>query len=423
MTTTIIDSLKEFLTPRILESVKNYAGTEADKTSLIEALYPLVAGQLTEKSVFERLASLDFGKFGFNFDNDDEAEAYSAKNLKLDHEEHDVLMSKLLGENTEPSAVKAVYDKLSEKFTLPVATVAALVAATLPFAFTYLKSRAGDKPVYEYLESEKEGFLSGVPTWLAGVLPAGVLGAAALNANANTTPTNPISTTGTTTTSTTAGGAGVTATTTNTTTTTSTTTHKEEGGGFLKSLLPIIGLIILGGLAWLMLKSCQKQPTPVAAPVAEVVKADGVALAPASVDVKLNAAGDALATCTAKVGTMTFGEKIRAGIAKTFGAESCELVESKDTAVEMPAEQYLPQVLGFMKGVPDASLNATDKKITLGSSDPAALEKLVSDVKTALPSDFEVTTAGDTTAAAALAPATLALALNDKGDALSLIHI
>lgn len=207
------------------------------------------------------------------------------------------------------------------------------------------------------------------------------------------------------------------------------TTHQnneQKEGGFLKGLLPIIGLIILGGLAWLMLKSCQKQPTPVATPVAEVAKPDAVALSPASVGIKLNGAGDALASCTADVGTLTFGEKVRAGIAKTFGADSCQLNEVKDTDVQMPAEQYLPQILGFMKGVPDASLKATGKTITLGSSDPVALEKLIGDVKTALPSDFEVVadegSAPSTSTAPSpttLAPATLSLALNDKGDVIA----
>lgn len=55
--------------------------------------------------------------------------------------------------------------------------------------------------------------------------------------------------------------------------------EEEKKGGFLKSILPIIGLIILGGLAWLLLRGCQDKPAPVAAPAQN---ADETAAAPAS---------------------------------------------------------------------------------------------------------------------------------------------
>ena len=92
---------------------------------------------------------------------------------------------------------------------------------------------------------------------LAGLLGVGAAGAHALNANAATgaaaTPTAAHANTA---------GHRISDTTSNA----PLQREEKEGGGFLKALLPIIGLIILAALAWALLKGCQKDPAPVASP-------------------------------------------------------------------------------------------------------------------------------------------------------------
>lgn len=438
--TAILKSLQEVVTPAVLNLTKAEEGNDTDKSSVLDTLYALVATKLTDTTACERVLAL--------------SEEEQESGIML----FDTLFADEIAGATEPTFVHTLYNSLADKFTLPTTTISALVLGSLPLIFKHLKAAAGTKSIPAYLSEEREGLLSAIPAWLVGLLPAGLLGASALgatalgatgasattatptatpnvDASATLPPVNPLS----------EPAPAVPSYAPEPTSITTTTTKKEDEG-FLKGLLPIIGLLIFAGLAWLMLKSCQKQPTPVATPSAEVVKADGASLAPATLDLTLDNKGEALADCRASVGTSLFGEKLRASIAKVFGADTCDVSESKDTDVQMPAEQYLPQLLGFMKGVPDANLAILDKTITLNSSDPKALEKLVADVTTALPNDFTVvggehkhsdsddkadtdttqdtdavadtdkdaTASADTTSA--LGVASLGLALNDKGN-------
>lgn len=353
----ILQSLREFVSPQVLDSVKSHEGSDTAKTGLLESLYALLASQLADKSAYDRVSGLSASE--------------------LDHS--DTFLAKLLGENATPSVLSPFYTTLSEKFSLPLATVTAIASKALPLAFNHIKTKAGATSVPDYLSGEREGLLSSLPSWLIAALPAGLLGATTVS-----TPVNPINTTQTTT-----QAAPVV-----TPTETVGVLHKQEkeGGSFMKGLLPIIGLIILGALAWLMLKSCQKDPTPVAAPVATetVQTAPAVALAPASLNLALDETGNALYACDGDVGNQGLGEQIRSSIAGVFGADVCQFEVVKNTESTLEANQYLPQILGFMKGVPNATASIVGKKILLNASDAAALEKLVADVKGALPTDFIV---------------------------------
>lgn len=432
--TAILKSLQEVVTPAMLSLTKAEEGNDTDKSGVLDALYALVGTKLTDTTACERVLAL--------------SEEEQESGIML----FDTLFADEIAGATEPTFVHTLYNNLADKFTLPTTTISALVLGSLPLIFKHLKTTAGTKTIPAYLSEEREGLLSAIPAWLVGLLPAGLLGATALGATAlGATGAGASATTPTTATPSVDASAtlppinplsepapAVPSYTPEPTSITTTATKKEDEG-FLKGLLPIIGLLILAGIAWLMLKSCQKSPTPIATPSAEVVKGDSISLAPATLDLTLDNKGEALADCRASVGTSLFGEKLRASIAKVFGADTCDVSENKDVDVKMPAEQYLPQLLGFMKGVPDANLAISDKTITLNSSDPKALEKLVADVTTALPDDFTVVGgASDKTsdsnseadtdtnqdtdatstanATSAFGVASLGLALNDKGD-------
>lgn len=365
---TIIDALQEYVTPAVLEATPDLVGDVTAKKSALGALYTLLATRLTDVATVKRLGAL----------------------TAAEHQDGDALLGALFQNDGTPVATKVgIYDAIANNLNLPIDTVSGLSAIGLPAAYDYIKSTAGVLPVEEYLSSEREGLLSNLPSWLVALLPAGLFGlssaaAAPVNPLVDNTPAPVVAPTVT---STPAPAAAPVAATT--------TVRKEEekGGGFLKGLLPIIGLIIVAGLAWALLKACQKEPTPVAAPVQGADTAEtatAAALAPAGLALALNGAGDALFSCDGTVGSDGLGEQIRTGIASVFGAEGCKFNTSSTTAAEMPAAQYLPQILGFMRGVPDASLNVNGTNILLNSSDATALQSLVDNVKGALPADFTV---------------------------------
>ncbi|MDO4427087.1 MAG: OmpA family protein [Moraxella sp.] len=366
---TIIDALQEYVTPAVLEATPDLVGDVTAKKGALGALYTLLATRLTDVATVKRLGAL----------------------TATEHQDGDALLGALFQNDGTPVATKVgIYDAIANNLNLPIDTVSGLSAIGLPAAYDYIKSLAGVVPVEEYLSSEREGLLSGLPNWLVALLPAGLFGlssaaAAPVNPLVDTTPA-PAPVVAPTATSSTPVAAPVAATTT-------VRKEEEKGGGFLKSLLPIIGLIILAALAWALLKACQKDPTPVAAPVQGATTAEtatAAALAPAGLALALNGAGDALFSCEGTVGSDGLGEQIRTGIASVFGADSCKFDTSSATAAEMPAAQYLPQILGFMRGVPDASLSVNGTNILLNSSDATALQSLVDNVKGALPADFTV---------------------------------
>lgn len=172
----------------------------------------------------------------------------------------------------------------------------------------------------------------------------------------------------------------------------------KQGGGFLKSLLPIIGLIILAGLAWLLLRSCQDKPAPVAKPAdtsattkeapASVTPVDAK---PATFSFATNDKGDAIYSCQGQAGAEGVFASIRTALSGIFGtADKCELNVSKEHADTLPVAEHLPAIFGLMKGVPNASFNVTDKTIRLNSTDPDALQKLIDGVKGVVGGDYVV---------------------------------
>ncbi len=349
----IIETLHRLVTPQVLELVKNEAGSDDNKKDVLGALYAFLATRLTDSSAVSYANNL----VGVDADNG---------------------LSLLTALNQDAPASQGFLTALKEaaltKLGVPAQTVDALATTGLPLAYRELKSLAGVQPLDSYLAPEREGFLSSLPAWATALLPVSLFGTLTSSA-----PINPLVEQDTVVTQ--KAEPVVTG-----------TLHKEKKpeGSFMKGLLPIIGAIILAGLAWMLLKACQKEPTPVAAPTAPTAEQVAAAnAAPATLSLALNETGDALYACNGEVGNVGLGEQIKAAIAGVFGADNCAFSTS-NVANEMPAAQYLPQILGFMKGVPNATLSVADKTIRLNSSDAAALQKLVADVKGALPAEFTV---------------------------------
>ena len=170
----------------------------------------------------------------------------------------------------------------------------------------------------------------------------------------------------------------------------------KQGGGFLKSLLPIIGLVILGALLFLMLRSCQTTKQPVAAPVAKPVEstapvAAAANLKPATLSIATDDKGNALYSCRSQAGSEGVFASIRTALAGVFGtAEKCDFETTKGFAEDLPVLDHLPKLAALLKGVPHASISIDGKTVRFNGTDEAVVSKLVNDAKGILPSDFVV---------------------------------
>ena len=159
--------------------------------------------------------------------------------------------------------------------------------------------------------------------------------------------------------------------------------------------MPIIGLLIFAGLAWLLLRSCQDKPAPVAAPVATQnqaadATAANAALAPATLSLAVDETGQAIYSCRSQVGNEELAGNIRAAVAQVFGTENCTPETSAAHATTMPAAEHLPAILGLMKGVPNSSVTITDRAVRFNAATPEAVASLVEGAKGILPADFTV---------------------------------
>ena len=170
----------------------------------------------------------------------------------------------------------------------------------------------------------------------------------------------------------------------------------KQGGGFLKSLLPIIGLVILGALLFLMLRSCQTTKQPVAAPVAKPVESTApmtaaANLKPATLSIATDDKGNALYSCRSQAGSEGVFASIRTALAGVFGtAEKCDFEATKGFAEDLPVLDHLPKLAALLKGVPHASISIDGKTVRFNGTDEAVVSKLVNDAKGILPSDFVV---------------------------------
>ena len=132
----------------------------------------------------------------------------------------------------------------------------------------------------------------------------------------------------------------------------------------MKALLPIIGLIILGALAWALLRGCQENPEPVATPAAATQQAaatDGSAsvigdVEPASLSIATGE-NSQLYACRMSVGDETLQTNVMNALTGAFGDEAnkCRADVDDNFAVDMPASaDQLAMILPIVKNVPNA---------------------------------------------------------------------
>lgn len=377
----LINNLNERITPHVLTSIKNQDGDNADKSNLLTAFYAIFAGRLSNEDVYQRANALP--------DNE------------LEHGHH-LLNVAFSDVSTGEDQIASLSNQLADEYHVSPVTARTAIATAAPLALARIKEQAGALSVPSFIRTQLAKEENRLPTWAHALLPAGLFVTAATTAaepvttasavvkepvkpSVVTEPVHPA------------------AATTPVKTPTAHHYENKEKSPFLKTILPIIGLIIFAGLAWLLLRACQDKPTPVAAPVAtdtapvvadNAVQADptqtGVAQAPATLSLSIDETGQALYSHRAQVGSEELAGHIRAAIAQVFGAQDLTIQNTNVHTATMPAAEHLPAILGLMKGVPNSSVVIHDHTVRFNATTPEDVAKLVEGAKNILPADFTV---------------------------------
>lgn len=377
----LINNLNERITPHVLTSIKNQDGDNVDKSNLLTAFYAIFAGRLSNEDVYQRANALP--------DNE------------LEHGHH-LLNVAFSDVSTGEDQIASLSNQLADEYHVSPVTARTAIATAAPLALARIKEQAGALSVPSFIRTQLAKEENRLPTWAHALLPAGLFATAATTAaepvttasavvkepvkpSVVTEPVHPA------------------AATTPVKTPTAHHYENKEKSPFLKTILPIIGLIIFAGLAWLLLRACQDKPTPVAAPVAtdtapvvadNAVQADptqtGVAQAPATLSLSVDETGQALYSHRAQVGSEELAGHIRAAIAQVFGAQDLTIQNTNVHTATMPAAEHLPAILGLMKGVPNSSVVIHDHTVRFNATTPEDVAKLVEGAKNILPADFTV---------------------------------
>lgn len=210
----IIEHLTRTVTPVLLNNAN-----DENRSSLLEKLYAIMVARLADGNVSNSFANATIA------DNDNS------------------FFDRVLPDATHRTSL---VQQLSQHHNVPEQETGSLVSRAAPLVLRELRSLAGTTPLNTFLSNNIASVASVIPAWAYAFIPAGILTMLNLSpVHAATTPTVQ--------------------------TTTRTEEHlvatpKRDEGGLMKMLLPIIGLLILGALAWALLKSCNKTE-PVAMPV------------------------------------------------------------------------------------------------------------------------------------------------------------
>ncbi|MGP5359736.1 OmpA family protein [Psychrobacter celer] len=329
----IISHLTRTVSPAVLGDDRSPA-----KESLLEQFYAIFAARLADHDTYGRFANENIARDDQGF--------------------YDRVW-------TEGAHRDQISRELADKHNVDATAARGLIAMAAPLAFHEIKSLAGTTPVPQFLNDNLASYQHHIPAWASTVLPAGMLAAtpAAGTRISDTTSTAPLQHT------------------------------EEEKGSFMKALLPIIGLIILGALAWALLRGCQENPEPVATPVASEQQAAGdeqVAVAadvePASLRIATGENNE-LYACRMNAGDETLQSKVMNALTAAFGDEAnkCRADVDDNFATDMPAAAQLASILPIVKNVPNASMVIKGDTITVNAPDEAALQQLVTDLQAAAP--------------------------------------
>lgn len=358
----IIGHLARTVTPAVLGDNRN-----PQNEGLLKQFYALFAAKLADNDTYTRLGTQEVNRDDLG------------------------LFDRLWSDEAQKSNIA---QQLATHNNVDVSSVKGLLASAAPLAFNEIKSLAGGTPVPQFLRDNLSSFRDHIPSWATALLPAGILGAGAAGAHAvhNNVTANTTSTAA----HTHEAGHRI----SDTTSTAPLQREEKESGGFMKALLPIIGLIILGALAWALLKGCQDNPAPVATPEQTVQQTTQTTtttqtdLSPAVLTLATGEGNDLFA-CRISAGNDELGNSVINAVKDVFGgnADKCRADIDDNFATDMPASAHLAAILPLIKNTPNANVIIEGNDVRIDAPDQAQLDKLVADIKAAAP-ELNVIAAG-----------------------------
>ena len=328
----IISHLTRTVSPAVLGDDNSPA-----KKNLLEQFYAIFAARLADKETYGRFANENIASNDQSF--------------------YDRVW-------TEGAHRDSISRELANAHNVDGTASRGLIAMAAPLAYHEIKGLAGTTPVPQFLNDNASSYTHYIPSWASAVVPASMIAGVPVGERiSDTTSTAPLQ------------------------------REEEKDGSFMKALLPIIGLIILGALAWALLRGCEENPAPVGKPVTEQqVATDGQAVAadiePASLRIATSETGNTLYACRMNVGNDTLQTAVMKALSDTFGddANKCRADVDDSFSIDMPAAAQLGSILAIVKDVPNASMLVRGDKIVVNAPDAAMLQKLVSDLQAAAPS-------------------------------------
>lgn len=264
-----------------------------------------------------------------------------------------------------------------------------------PKAYQQIKALAGSLPVFVYLQNQTQQIRPYLPVWADAVIPSYLLGmspiaektttlTAAVEPDLYDLPSSPN----------TSSYQIDTEPTFDVAYQESLHSHpKQQKNSFVKAILPILGLVLLGAGAWALLNHLQTDPEPIAQPdtSSEPVTAPvTTTLLPASFTVTIGESGE-LYACRGNVANANIQDKLLGAVENTFFASSnrCLFDVSAAYDTQLPALERMPSILAMIKNFPLVTAEFMGNQIVLNAPNTAILSQLVNDVQ-ALASNAQV---------------------------------
>ena len=277
--------------------------------------------------------------------------------------------------------------ELAQAHDVDKMTVDDCLDAVTPNAYRHIKSLAGGYPVATYLKGHVQQIRPYLPVWADMVLPPYLLGSVAPNITSNITSniaSNAVSNMMTSKPKPTVEPVSEVAYQQKAYPQ-SPHAYKRPQGSFIKALLPILALVLLGTLAWTALHYLQKDPKPLAQPNSNSqpnIAPVAVTLLPANFTVTIGASGELYACRGGVANSITQSELIKAvENVFTLSSNRCFFDVSPSYDTKLPAMERVASILAMMKHVPFATAEFSDNQIVLNAPNPTALQQLVNDVQ------------------------------------------
>lgn len=362
--TDIVGHLRQTVTPTLFNEQHAQPETTLSDTELsymLDGFYALLTTLLTDDKTATRIEQVMMAN-----DGDVYAQLWNAT-------ERNIISTEL--------AQAHDFDKM---------TVDDYLDAVTPNAYRHIKSLAGGYPVATYLKGHVQQIRPYLPVWADMVLPSYLLGNVAPNITSNIASN---------TTSNIASNAVSNMVSKPKPTVEpvsevayqqktypqSPHAYKRPQGSFIKALLPILALVLLGTLAWTALHYLQKDPKPLAQPNSNSqpnIAPVAVTLLPANFTVTIGASGELYACRGGVANAVTQSELIKVvENVFTLSSNRCFFDVSPSYDTKLPAMERVASILAMMKHVPFATAEFSDNQIVLNAPNPTALQQLVNDVQ------------------------------------------